>query len=141
MKQTLDNFIVRLRSISQLVNDEDDQITKLYSLGEIIPIAMAAEVFLEEPRPASNALRAFLEALPKDILCAILVLMYAGRDGDTEVLDYVDFLCKGVSLKEKAVIAIGEKVDRMEYIEKGMQYLGRNNLEVFLEKIRGRVIS
>lgn len=139
MKQTLNDFVTRLALVSKLSTDEQDLIEKLYLLGETVSIGVAAEVFVEEPRPADHALRAFLEALPEDILYSILVLMYAGRDEEEEVLDHVGYICEAIPTKERAVLAIHEKVHRVEYIEKGIEYLGRDNLNVLLEKVREKI--
>ncbi len=136
MKQTLENFISRFSKISQIVNEESDLTTDLYDMTGLVSGRVLFEAALSEPTPAARALRTFLKGLPEDILYSILVLMYSGRDDEEDVLNNVSYLSTFLFHKERAVNALCEKRPRMEYIEKGIQYLGADNLDVLLESVR-----
>ena len=70
-----------------------------------------------EPEPCTHALRAFLTALPDEVLYSIVALMYSGRDHEGDVVDYWnDLRVNSITSRDEAVGAILEKAPRMEYI-------------------------
>lgn len=138
MKQSLAQFIERLDIVSGLANRERKEIEALYSRGPITSLEEAGEMFLNEPTPAQRALEAFLRWLAPPILFSILVLMYAGRDGE-EALECVDDHCRPSVSLEGAVTSIAEKHPRMEYIREGVSRLGVQILPELLDRVRAKL--
>jgi len=138
MKQELASLIDRLAVISELANRENDEIEALYGLGSITSMADHAEIYENEPFPAELALTAFLLGLPQVVLHSIHTLMMAGREED-DAIDAVDYYCSPGVSSAGAVASIREKRDRIEYVAKGIEALGRDRLPDLLAQVRKRL--
>ncbi len=142
MKTNIKDIIERLRVISDLAREEDESIARLYGKTDLgITLNSESIQMVCEPAPCEKALYGFLNELPDGILFALLVLMYAGRDNVEDVYDYIQDISSTFSSKERAILAISEKSPRMDYIIKGIEYLGENNLTDFVAKVESRIKS
>lgn len=135
MKTNLKTIIDRMRVISNLETKESKS-NKELCVNADLPVITGADLgeFLFEPTPCSSALYGFLDNLPSNILSAILVLMYGGREGCRDMFKAINEFEYIWRSKSKALHMIYEKRPRMEYIDQGIKNLGVNNLDMFLEK-------
>jgi len=138
MKQSIQQFLGRLTVLSKLENCEADEIAELYDFGPVKTMENTAEIFINEPRPARSALKAFLYELPPDVLLSMVVLMYAGRDGEEE-LRAVDTHCAPNVSYMGVASSIAEKRSRMEYINGGVKSLGKSNLLDLQARVQARL--
>jgi len=137
MKTPLSEIVGRLHVLSDLSNDENTALDKISSKGGVVDIGSdeAHQGFLE-PRPVSAALDAFLHALPTGVVTALVGIMYAGRDGEKDVLDYTGHLRQSTfRSKEEMVEAISEKLPRMSYIRAGIDLLPGKNIDTFYGQV------
>jgi len=96
----------------------------------------AADIVAEmgNPRPAHDALRKYLAALPMPTLRAIEVLMYAGREND----DPINTAKTLTHDDDNGIMAtmVSSKVDRVKYVQGGIA-----NLKGSLDKFHDAVVK
>lgn len=140
MKTPFSDILQRLQVISDLANGESEALGKLASGGSgaiDLGSKQAWDAFYE-PQPVNRALKAFLQALPNGVLTALTGLMYAGRDGEKDVLGYIADLRENIRTKDEMAEAISEKAPRMDYIHSGINYLPRQDVNTFYGQVLGK---
>ena len=102
----------------------DDADVSMWRITKFIEI-------LTEPRPAHRALHAYLDALPTGVVCAVMTLMCAGRDGIDNVLDHYQNLPHPIRRHADAVHHIAAEPDRMKHIDSSIEKLEVQNIDEF----------
>ena len=125
MKTTFSNVFSKFSKISALETQEENHIKSLTIGvgGAIVVGSRESNEYMREPRPCSQALKAFLKECPTEQIYALTALMYAGRDGEQDPVSLWVGLGKTISNKESACQAILEKSPRIEYIEAALKNL------------------
>lgn len=123
MKTTFTEVLNQFEILSRLANAESDHIHEAV-IGKNKPLDVfspKAIELIEEPAPCEAALAAFLDALPDGYVFALTALLYSGRDGEADPVDYWTDLKKSVGGKDRAIEALMEKHPRMEYIKSALE--------------------
>lgn len=130
MHTSFTTILSRFKQLSALVSAEENEISRETTDRTGITLGTPkADEYLQEPRACEEALRAFLGALPVSYVFSLTALMYAGRDGREDPVDYWSHLKDSFKSRDEAVMAIMEKSPRVEYMERGLTKLAKTNID------------
>lgn len=127
MKTPFSDVLKRFLALSDLVETESAEVHAQIVGSNLGVAAGSAEsaALMKEPFPCSDALQAFLMALPDAYVQALVALMYSGRDRDADAVALWESVKATFADKDFAVESIVEKSPRAEYIKQGMEYLAK----------------
>ena len=137
MKPSLKDTIKRFKTFSDLANEESTEIIQRVDKdGMGLTYGVQSRKVTMAPHPLKAELIEFLEGLPDHFVFSLVVLMYSGRDRVSDVKDYWLQLKYTITSKDEAIIQLEQKDPRYKFIEKGIQYLGEEQIEEFSEYIQ-----
>ena len=120
--------VVDVIGLSRRVNEEDRALHEQFGLGDGISLGDPKTWdYMQAPRPAVEALEAYLEGLSDSEVARIQTLMYAGRDNDADFKGLHKHLrCD----KEDAIQTISEKAPLGDYLADGLALAQKNFVDL-----------
>lgn len=132
------DFVFRLRTISQLAEEESTALAGLYP-GKEDGCSIDPSVIFE-PHPCKRAMVAFLDSLPRPVLYSLLALMYSGRDNYKDPVKHFRAIWPTFTKKELAIVKIVEKFPRMKYIDAALSNMSEGDITA-LPNIIGQIVE
>lgn len=128
MKTPFSVILDRFKVLSDLENQEGEY-SKNLIIGPGQGLSYGSPEHLElknEPAPCSEALDAFLDALPPEVVHAIAALLFSGRDKQADAVEYWKTLRANFPNIADAKRAILEIESRYDYIASGIKLLPKS---------------
>lgn len=118
----MEKLTTHVSRVIRLARDRKNEHDRLESeLGLVGAVSIGDQkitAYTESPRPANNALRAYLNGMPADQLLQLAAVMYYGRDtAETDLRSIHDNLKGHLDSREVAATHVADKMPLDDYLE------------------------
>jgi hypothetical protein len=124
-----DSNIRRLLSLMALMDEENTE------LLDFADDKTFDDIYKRQNVPMKRALEAAVHALPEEQAIALMIIMYIGRDDESDPIDAIPSYIEAMGSRETAENKILEKTKRASFIQKGLNTLLWERTGVLLDEV------